>query len=267
MPSYQGRAFAPTPRRRSSRLVRWLRVFAALLVLAALAHLPWEEFRHRVAIVTNVRVEGTHYLDAEHAQERAGIHRGDDLLALDLARARQKLLLDSRVAEAQVTRTLPRGVRIRIVERLPVLLVDHGEPWELDRQGVLLAPLQAGVVADVPRLVGPSLARERAGTHVGGPEVERGLSWAHSLAEPELQLAGQVSELDVSDPSVTTITLVTGTRVLGPAEPPSLRRLSALRVVLTDLSHKGTVANEVDMRFEDQVIVRPVAAATEPHPG
>jgi len=267
MPSYQGRAFAPAPRRRSGRLVRWLRVFGVLAVLAVLAHLPWEELRKRFGIVTNVRVEGTHYLDAEHALERAGIHRGDDLFALDLTRARQKLLLDSRVAEARVSRRLPRGVRIQITERLPVLLVDHGEPWELDRQGVLLAPLQAGVVADVPRLVGPKLGSEPAGTHLGGGDIERGLSWAQSLAQPELQLAGQVSELDVSDPSVTAITLVTGTRVLGPSEPPSLRRLSALRVVLTDLSHKGTVANEVDMRFEDQVIVRPVATAEESHPG
>jgi len=267
MPSYQGRAFAPTPRRRSSRIARWVRVFVVLIALALVAHLPWEELRKRFAVVTNVRVEGTHYLDAEHAQDRAGIHRGDDLLALDLARARQKLLLDSRVSEAKVERRLPRGVRIRIVERMPVLLVDHGEPWELDRQGVLLAPLQAGVVADVPRLVGPKLHSEPAGTHLGNPEVERGLAWAQALGQTELQLAGQVSELDVTDPTITAITLVTGTRVLGPAEPPSLRRLSALRVVLTDLTHKGTVANEVDMRFEDQVIVRPVAAATESHPG
>jgi hypothetical protein len=70
-----------------------------------------------------------------------------------------------------------------------------------------------------------------------------------------------VSEVDVSDPSVTGLSLMDGTRVLAPGWPPGMSRLSALRVVLADLHKRGTAANEVDLRFEDQVIVRPVAPA------
>ncbi|HYM80888.1 MAG TPA: FtsQ-type POTRA domain-containing protein [Candidatus Limnocylindria bacterium] len=264
---YQGRALERRPLRRAGRLRRWLHVAIALVVLATLAHLPWSQLRRRFAVVSEVRVEGMHYLDAAHVQAISGIQRGDDLFRLDLPRARQELLLDSRVAEAEVGRRLPRGVRIRIVERVPVLLVDHGVPWELDSAGVLLAPLAPGVVADVPRLIGPRLVGEPAGTQLGGPEVDRGLSWARALEDPELQLAGQVSELDVRDPQTTAITLLSGTRVLGPAAPPSRRRLSALRVVLADLQHKGTVANEVDLRYENQVIVRPVSTAEASHSG
>ena len=61
----------------------------------------------------------------------------------------------------------------------------------------------------------------------------------------------------MSRPDATGITLLDGTRVIAPAWPPSTRELSALRVVLANLKQKGTVAEEIDVRFKDMVIVRP----------
>ncbi len=259
---YQGKALqARAADRRARRPWRALaRVLLAALAVAVLAHVPWSGLRRRLAVVTEVRVEGTHYLDAARVAGLAGLQAGDDLFGVDLRRARQALLLDSRIARAEVSRRLPRGVRIQVRERVPALLVHHGTPWELDSAGVLLEPLERGVVADVPLLVGPSFEQVPAGTRVGSPQVARGLAWAEALSQQVLQLAGQVSELDVSGPDVTGITLLDGTRVIGPAWPPSTRRLSALRVVLADLKQKGTAAEEVDVRFENQVIVRPAPA-------
>jgi hypothetical protein len=236
---------------------RVLQVLGVIAVVALLAHLPWEALRRRWLVVTDVRVEGLQYLDAARVVETAGLREGQDLLGVDLARARQALLLDSRIERAEVRRRLPRGIEMRISERRPVLLVHHGVPWEIDSGGVLLAPLQEGVVADVPLLTGPRFERLPAGTHVGGLQVERGLRWIGALSGRELQLAGRVSEIDVGDPLQTALTLMNGTRVLGPAWPPPVRRLSALRVVLADLDRKGTAADEVDVRFDHQVIVRP----------
>lgn len=261
MASYQGKALkAREATRRGKRPWRvLLRALALILVAGVLIHVPWSGLRRRFGVVTDVRVEGMRYLDAAQIAERADLHRGDDLFRLDLARARQRLLLDSRVAEAELDRRFARGVRIRIRERVPALLVQHGSPWEIDSAGVLLQPLGRGVVADVPMLVGPSLERVPAGTQVSSPPVARGLAWSRALSAQVLQLAGQVSELDVSRADETGITLLDGTRVLGPAWPPSIRRLSALRVVLADLKQKGTAAEEIDVRFENQVIVRPAA--------
>jgi hypothetical protein len=243
------------------------RVLALLLSVAVLVHLPWAGLRRTFGVVTEVEVEGTRYLDAARVVEVAGIHPGDDLFAVSLSRARQALLLEPRVARARLSRRLPRGIRVEVEERVPVLLVSHGVPWELDAGGVLLAPLEHGVVADVPLLVGGSFERLPAGAHVVSPEVRRGLAWVRTLAERELQLCGEVSEVDVSDLHSTGLTLVTGTRVLAPAWPPSVRRLSALRVVLADLKQRGTTADELDLRFENQVIVRPAARSEDAHSG
>ena len=256
---YQGRALrterAPRRERRglSARIVP---VLGVLLVLAVAAHLPWGALRRRMAAGGDVRVEGLHYLDAARVCRMAGIGAGADLIALDPVRMRQRLMLEPRVARADVVRLLPSGLRIRIVEREPVLLVQHGEPWEVDSTGILLAPLAAGVVADVPLLAGPHFERYPAGTQVLTPEVQRGLAWVRALSAPDLQLSGQVSQLDVSHADSTEVLLLCGTRVLSPPWPPVHQDLQALRVVLADLQHRGTQAEQVDVRFHNQVIVR-----------
>jgi hypothetical protein len=148
-------------------------------------------------------------------------------------------------------------VKVDVVERIPVLLVRHGVPWEIDSAGVLLEPLQKGVVADVPLLSGADFDALPAGTEIYTNEVRRGLAWADVLSHNDLQLSGAVSEIDVSQPRYTALVLTRGTRVLSPAWPPDVQRLSALRVVLADLERRGIPALEVDLRFDDQVIVRP----------
>lgn len=266
---YQGKALQTQrrPRRPAGRIRRVMQMLLLGAGVVAAAHLPWGELRRRAAIVTEVRVEGAHYLDAARIAEIAGIRPGEDLFGVSLERSRQVLLLDSRVAWARVSRRLPRGIRIEVEERVPVILVHHGVPWEIDSAGVLLAPLQRGVVADVPLLVGPHFEDVPAGSQVRGAGVRRGLAWVQALSDRALQLSAEVSEVDVSDADATALTLISGTRIVAPAWPPSVRRLSALRVVLADLKQKGTAAQELDLRFEHQVIVRPAVTMEDSHSG
>jgi hypothetical protein len=257
---YQGRALRQEARRRRKghRLRRLLHVIAAVAVVGVLAHVPWAGLRERFGIVTAVDVRGERYLSAADVRRISGLERGADLFRVDLDRARQALLVHPRIASALARRAWLRRVRLDVTERIPVMLVQHGEPWEMDSSGVLFEPLDAGVVADVPMLTGAALASVPAGAQVHTPEVRRGLAWAQVLARPDLQLAGRVSEIDVSQRRTTALVLTGGTRVLSPAWPPDVPRLTALRVVLADLEKSGVVAEEVDLRFEHQVIVRPV---------
>src|SRR5438552_9324445 len=203
MGAYQGKALQARARPRPGRLGVVLQVAGAGLLLIAIVHVPWPALTRRWAAIGDLKVEGVRYLDPSRVVQISRLHVGDPLWTADLKRARQSLLLDSRIAAAIVSRSFPRGVRIVVRERMPALLVDHGTPWELDAAGVLLTPLERGVVADVPLLVGPDFATVRAGTQIGGPQVTRGLKWAEVLADQTLQLAGQVSELDVSRDQVT----------------------------------------------------------------
>jgi len=257
MARYQGRALhrgasAPAP----GRLGRVLRIVAVLVVLTLIGLLPWREWRRDHAVVTRVEVEGIRYLDAQRVRAAAAVKPGDDLLSLDLGEVRQRVMRVPRIEDARVTRAGLRGLRVLVRERVPALAVLHGEPWEVDSSGVLLEPLQPGVVADVPLLTGYDASRHPPGAQLRTAPVQRGLAWTATLSHHALRLAGRVSEVDVSDPRITRLVLIGGTRVVGSAWPVSVRQLSGLRATLADLEQKGMRPAEVDLRFEGQIIIR-----------
>lgn len=257
MARYQGRALhrggpAPAP----GRLRRVLQVVTVLAVLALIGSLPWREWRRDHAVVTTLEVDGLRYLDAQRVRTAAAVSPGDDLLSIDLAEVRQRVMRVPRIEDARVSRRGLRGVRVQVRERVPALAVLHGEPWEVDTSGVLLEPLQPGVVADVPLLTGYDASRHPPGAQLRIAPVQRGLAWTATLSHHALRLAGRVSEIDVSDPRLTRLVLIGGTRVVGSAWPVSVRQLSGLRATLADLEQKGMRPAEVDLRFEGQIIIR-----------
>ncbi len=258
MNRYQGKALHAARRaaRRRSPLDRALRVLLAMLALGLLAMVPWGELRSRLLVLDRIHVVGTRYLDPARVRERSGLAKGQDLFELDLDRTRQLVLLEPRVLSARLRRVGLRSVEIRVEERVPALAVEHGEPWELDAHGVLLEPLQTGVVADVPMLAGPDFSEFGPGSQVQTLEVQRGLAWTAVLSDNALRLIGQVSEVDVSDPRLTRLVLLNGVRVIGPVWPNGARQLSGLRATLADLAAKGLTPREVDVRFKDQIVVR-----------
>jgi cell division septal protein FtsQ len=203
-PLYQGRALRHEPVRvRRGGLFPGLRRLGWLVVLVGIGvvalRLPWGEWRKRWAVLAHVSVRGASYLDPAQVARLSGLEAGADLWTLDLDRARQRLLMSGRIGAAHVARSGPRSVRITIVERRPVLLVRHGEPWELDSAGVLLAPLAGGAVADVPLLTGVEVSHLPEGAQVKTLRVQRGLEWVAALSAHELQLDGRTSEIDVSE--------------------------------------------------------------------
>lgn len=256
MTRYQGRALAGARRRGPGLGRRLLLVLGAMGLVGLVSVLPWGELRARFMVLQRVEVRGVRYLEPGAVRARSGLAAGQDLLDLDLDAARDRVLAETRVKECRIRRTWLRGVRIEVQERLPVLVVSHGEPWELDAEGVLLAPLQEGAVADVPVLAGVDLERVRPGVRSDSPRVQRGLAWATVLSDNALGLGGQVSEVDVSSDRVTRLVLLNGVRVVGPLLPNGARQLSGLRATLLDLANKGMTPREIDVRFKDQVVVR-----------
>ncbi len=271
MSQYQGRALERPARRGGAggMLNRAVQVLAAMAAIAMLAMVPWKALRRRYAVLTCIQVSGVRYLDAARIRRDTALKPGQDLLAIDLARVRQLVLMDPRVERADVCRFGLRGIEVSVTERVPALAVVHGEPWEIDSTGVLLEPLQRGVVADVPMLSGAECGSYRPGAQIRTPAVQRGLAWAAVLGDNALRLVGQVSEIDVSEARMTRLVLMNGVRVIGPAWPVSMRQLSGLRATLADLENKGMMPGEVDVRIPDQIIVRDaqpaaVAAAEQP---
>ncbi len=265
--AYTGRALwsAPHPARRRGLKPGWI----LLLGLAVCGGL-WLS-RDRLAktlpyralfIVRQASVDGAVYLGEDEVRRAAGLDRPLDFLRADLGRARTRLAKSPRVASARIERALPRRIVIAITERKPAAIVRGGRMFETDGRGVILPPLVSGVMPDVPIVSGVRVADARPGKTIADPRYARALRHLAALARPEVGLSNPVSQIDVSDAKRTVVTLAPdGIDVYLPAEPPTVRTLSALRVVLADLASRSLSASSIDLMDDEVVAVRPVPVA------
>lgn len=92
-----------------------------VFVVAASIALAWGIKQHVVTsprfAVKNIRVEGTQKRTPEQVAEAAGLSIGMNVFSLDLVSARQRLLQDPWIAEAEVERKLPSTLTIQVTER------------------------------------------------------------------------------------------------------------------------------------------------------
>lgn len=83
---------------------------------------------------------------------------------VDLDAVRSKLLRYGWIADAQVSRRLPDTLLVHIVEREPAAVwQDNGQLTLIDAEGVLLEPVDAANMPDLPLRIGPGADRQERG--------------------------------------------------------------------------------------------------------
>lgn len=117
--------------------------------------------------IQNVEVEASRRLPDREVARRAGIAVGENVLALDLRDAEQRLLADPWVRRVRVTRQLPHTVRVQLVEHEAVALAAlDGDVFLVGADGEPFKAWQEGDVHDLPVLTGVTLeaiANDRPG--------------------------------------------------------------------------------------------------------
>ena len=83
---------------------------------------------------------------------------------VDLAATRERLLRYGWIADAQVSRRLPDTLLVNIVERQPAAVwQDDGRLTLIDKEGVLLAPVDPSNMPGLPLRIGPGADRQERG--------------------------------------------------------------------------------------------------------
>ena len=241
--------------RRSEREVRHAverrtaRIRAVSVVIAVIAVVAgcWMLYSSSLFAVTRVEVAGTKNLSAERVRALARVPAGATLLRFPADAVAERVRADPWVASVTVARLFPDGMRIRVVEREPVAMVDNGATfWLVDRTGMVIAQRSAEqtatyvVVRDVPGLDPRAGRRTTSEPLLNAVRVLTGLSDA---------IVSQVKS--VSAPTVDGTTLYTEQRieiVIGQAS--ELKKKSEL--VLTILREQHGKVVSIDVRTTDR---------------
>jgi len=114
--------------------------------------------------VEKVEVRGVERMDEMPVYNIALGQVDRSMLSLDLPRVRSEMLKLGWVKDARISRRLPDTLVVDIVEREPVAVWQHeGQLHLIDVAGVVLQPVSASAMPDLPLVVGPNANRQTAG--------------------------------------------------------------------------------------------------------
>ncbi len=247
------------PASRGVRTGVWLGALAAGALAGALrgdalltGAFPERAAQLRYAVIGNERAT------ARELASAAAVAPGTSFAALDLPAVRSALAGHPWVRHARVAALPPDQVILAVEEREPVAVARlAGEARLVDRDGTAFAPVEG--TTDLPELVGAGAP--------GSPPLLEGVALLDAVAAEGLP-APRALILGGEEPGTTPALEfppgagAPGARVLlGPDDQPAkLARLAALlRARLPELA----TVREIDLRFGEDVVLRPQPEAPE----
>lgn len=243
--------------RRRTRLRRSVAALAVAVLVAGGGTGAWAGYDaakdHGLLAVRQIALEGQARLPEALLLERIGPLVGTDLPDVDVDAVSEALLSHPWIERVAVRRMYPGTLWVRVWERRPAALVtppSGGDGVMVDLEGVVLGPPEPWQDGDLPRLTGIDVRRKVAGDRVDAARVALGVAVARAWGPDAL--------VDVADPE-DPLLLVEALRVrlgAGGGYPWRLDRLSALRPEILALA--GRNGAEVDLRYDDRVIARPL---------
>ena len=208
--------------------------------------------------VSEIEVRGGSRLSREEIVRASGITRGQNIFRIDPAEVRMGVESLAAVRRADVIRAWPNRVTVVVEERRPFTLVHAGRLHWIDEEGVAIAPERRAVAVELPVISGLTDDELVAASRAPSPRVAAGLSLIRMLLRTGSPLTSQISEVDVSRPDGPVLYTVDGVEVrLGKEEWDA--RIPRLIGVLAQLASSGEAVSAIDLRFRDQVVLKPAA--------
>jgi cell division septal protein FtsQ len=241
---------------------RW-RLVRACLLLTALGYTGYRSallLQHATLLqVRRVVIRGNDRLSNGEVLALVDGVRGANILFVDLALWRQRVMKSPWVADAALHRVLPSTIEIAIVERTPMGIGRLGrELYLVDASGVIIDEYGPNYMEfDLPIIDGLAAALP------GGPMIDPAraelASRVISSLRDRVDLARRLSQIDVSDVRNAVVVLEGETALVRLGDERFAERLQSYVELAAALHERVPDIDYVDLRFDDRVYVRPSA--------
>lgn len=234
------------------RVVAVLAVAGMVVTAAAVTALVPRALRHIDSFrVETVEVVGTRFLEPYAVVRAAGLDEPASVFD-DTEVWRAGVLTLPLVADVTVRREIPSTVRLEVREVEPVALVADERLRPVDADGHVIPLEAAGIVLDIPVVVGAELRAGRMASAEGASAV----ATLAALAVRAPQLADRISQVAVGSSGLRITFRNARMEALLPPHPSEVELLQ-LRLAHADLRARGELdqVRTIDVRFRDQVVV------------
>jgi cell division septal protein FtsQ len=253
----------PASRRETASRVRRVAIVSSAAVLLAAIGLVvslapgWGRVQGDF-VISAIDVKGNTVLTPDEVIGLSGLELGASLLDVRLDEVEEAVARSSRVERARVSRHLPGTIVIRLDEAVPVAFVAAGSGGlaEVAEDGRILEPVERSSCVDLPLVTGAT-GPVGAGAAPTDAELRRALELLREARRVSPLLWAEFSEVRIAPGSGLIIyTVADGAEVRVGSGALDADGLADLWLVMCDLRARGLVAESIDLRFANQLVVR-----------
>lgn len=214
-----------------------------------------------------VQVNGARRVSEQQIMKTAKITEGVNILSVNLATARKRLLALPWIAGAEVRREFPGTILIRVREHKPLAVIDLGKPFLVNDRGEIFMEAQKTQIPDLPVIKGADYQDWKADKSGNTPLSEAVVSLLRLSENPQSAVpADRISRIHV-DPELGVTLETSGfsaARIhLGYGSyAVKYRRLSEILDYSRRKDAPGEFA-EIDLRYPDRIVASPAKAQTD----
>ena len=214
--------------------------------------------------VTRITVQGNQRMSRGEVLGLLDGLSGTSIVLTDLESWRQRLLMSPWVADASIRRMFPGTLAVVVEERQPIGIGRiKGTLYLIDKTGTVIdefGPNYADL--DLPIVDGLSPKGEEDQSMDRARAALAGRLMSELARRPKL--AGQVSQIDVSDSRNAIVLLKGDTALLRVGDERFTERLQSYLDLMPALRERIPDIDYVDLRFDERVYVRPQSARPRP---
>ncbi|UCH82689.1 MAG: cell division protein FtsQ/DivIB [Candidatus Latescibacterota bacterium] len=205
--------------------------------------------------VTSVVFDGLSRVDSAEVDRLVADMRGQNILLLPLEKYIERFEGHPRLRGVHLKKILPNKVVCTVEEREPVALVWANGFHEVDDEGMIMTSDELTELLDLPIITGLSLDSVQEGTYCREIRLIESLEILKLCKRFGGGFAGDISELRVGESGINVVSLKEGmVLLLGDSDHES--RLKKFFLIKNTISNRDETARLVDLRFEDQVVLR-----------
>ena len=202
-----------------------------------------------------VEFKGMSRVEASEIEELLEDLKGQNILLVTLEAYEERIKMHPRVERVSMKRVLPDKIDCSVVEREPVALIFTDQFLEVDRHGMVMSDDEYTAILDLPIITGLPKSAIEIGKINKDSQLQNAL---HALALCKSyggDFVEDISELRITSGGVNIRSLEKDC-VLLLGEADYANRLKKYFLLKDTLADKEPDAGIIDLRFDDQVVLR-----------
>jgi cell division protein FtsQ len=229
------------------------------LLIAVVVAAVWANLWKSDMRIADVRVSGNTIVNEREILSLSGISKEQRLYGVDLLAAQRRIMQNAFIKSAAVNREAPNRISITVQERVPIAAVVLDKIEYLDADGVVLPPAHPENIFDLPVMTGAFQPGEFVpGRQITRSEVKEALELLATAQQLGDELYRLISEARIEPGrDLVFYTAESGVPVVfghGDVAAKLVKFDGFWKEIV--LHHGAHELAYVDLRFEDQVVVR-----------